>query len=91
MTVAADVLKSHRKGDMSRCMTKDNDQICKYCEEVFKEDAQAMSDCKDQENFCFMCCENEFGSFYQSDKEKCMDQCDDNSAKGSWVWVPSSN
>jgi len=25
MTVAADVLKSHRKGDMSRCMTKDND------------------------------------------------------------------
>lgn len=50
-----------------------------------------MIECKDEENYCFMCCENEFGGMHQKEKAKCMEQCDCDGGKGNWVWVPTNN
>lgn len=91
MEVAADVMKAHRKGDMGKCLSKDQKVVCEYCEGAYKEDASQMIECKNEENYCFMCCENEFGGYHQKEKQKCLEQCDCDSGKGNWVWVPSNN
>ncbi len=36
MEVAADVMKAHKKGDMGKCIIKDQKIICEYCEANFK-------------------------------------------------------
>jgi len=30
-----------------------------------------MLDCKEEESFCWVCCENEFGSIFLKDRKKC--------------------
>lgn len=39
VAVAADVLKSRKRGDMGLCATKEEKAICQYCENNFKDDA----------------------------------------------------
>ena len=73
MEVAADVMKAHHKGDASKCGTKDQTQICQYCEKNYMDDVQSLLECKDEANFCYMCCENEFGSFFLKEKNKCLE------------------
>jgi len=39
-----------------------------------------------------MCCENEIGLKFISERNACLKKCDTGSKKGgNWVWVPEAN
>jgi hypothetical protein len=49
-------------------------------------------DCKDPENFCMMCCENEIGLKFIDARNACIKKCGEKNHKGgNWVWVPEAN
>jgi len=52
-------------------------------------DAKNM-DCRDPENFCYVCCENEYGNMYLKMRDTCYNMCDNLAQKdlsgGDWVW-----
>jgi hypothetical protein len=48
----------------------------KYCGENFSSDYVRYSDCKDESQFCYVCCENEFGDLNLIERDKCYSTCD---------------
>lgn len=46
--------------------------------ENFKEDYDRLNDCKNNSaDFCYTCCENEFGRIYEDLRDKCYQRCDE--------------
>jgi hypothetical protein len=52
-----------------------------YCDKNYVDDFITNSDCKTDENFCYMCCEVEFGNMHIDKREKCYNMCDIRVAK----------
>ena len=102
--MAASIIKNNKMGDIRKCITgltnldfRDN-----YCNTNFIEDYIKNTDCKTDEEFCYMCCDNEFGNFYMQKRYKCYDICDAKDKKlkkehpgnlegGRWQWAPKFN
>jgi len=65
----------------------------KYCNESFDDDADMNADCKDPEQYCNICCENEVGLKFKSERNACLAKCDPGctNKSGNWVWVPAAN
>jgi hypothetical protein len=71
-----------------------------YCNLNYVDDFIRNSDCKTNENFCYMCCENEFGNMFIDRRESCYNMCDLNEKKipkaakpngnGPWLWTPKT-
>ena len=93
-SMAADLLKANKSGDWRRCKKARNDKklVYEYCNTNFIDNFTRNSDCKDSENFCYVCCENEYGNMYIKKRDKCYGVCDQLSKKdlsnGEWVWNP---
>lgn len=49
--------------------------------------------CKDPDSFCNICCENEVGVKYKTERNECLSNCDVGCGvkNGNWVWVPAAN
>jgi len=63
LKMAKSMLASHNKGDMNNCKPSNpRQEVDKYCNRVFDTDVGLNKDCKDMDQFCYMCCENEFGT-----------------------------
>jgi len=48
-------------------------------------------ECKDPDQFCSICCENEIGEYHTDEREDCLDMCshpDKKDDTGTWYWVP---
>jgi len=77
--MAMDLQKLTREGSKSRCKIKGNEsaQINAYCHANFVDDYYKLVECQQPENFCYMCCENEFGEVHLSKREGCYNMCDD--------------
>ena len=70
-----------------------------YCTANFSENYAMYQTCLDSEDFCHICCDNEFGEFFMNDRESCylascnadpenkIDDPKDNS--GRWIWQSS--
>jgi len=93
LKIAKDMMAAHNKGDQNLCKPSNpRADVDKYCNRVFSEDPGLNSDCKDMDQFCYMCCENEFGAVHASERRECFSMCENSKpAGGSWVWVPESN
>jgi len=94
-TMAKGLMNDNKKGDMANCDPKKSKEDMKtYCNENFSDDVDKVQECLATEfDFCFMCCENEFGRMYEDLREKCQTQCDKvggKSGEGYWAWVPGS-
>jgi len=57
-----------------------------------------LNDCKNPNQYCYICCENEFGETHADEREKCFEKCaglnsesSDDKSQGNWVWVPRLN
>jgi len=76
--MAMKMAKSAKFGDMKYCRKgkTDLDFREKYCDKNYIDDFISNSDCKRDENFCYMCCESEFGNMHIDKREKCYNMCD---------------
>lgn len=68
-----------KRGNYHSCVdnTNNNKYIQKYCKKVYKDRIKFLGICLQKENFCFMCCNNEFSDYYLDLKEDCYNKCGD--------------
>jgi len=99
--MASEILNANKSGGMEKCEegkihveTRES-----YCNAHFIEDFVRNGDCKTDENFCYMCCESEFGSAVIDRRDSCYNMCDLNVPKvtpqkktgdGPWLWTPKT-
>lgn len=82
-----------RKGDALKCdPAQTKEQIEEYCNNSFNTELDLVTDCKDKDFFCFICCQKEFGAFNPQERQECQGQCkipiSPAKEKGNWVWMP---
>jgi len=94
--------KAYKKGTLDNCIkigngkeTNEKEKMRKhYCVANFHEDFVLYQTCLDGDDFCHMCCDNEFGEFYQGERENCYSKsCVAESkpeakklSNGRWIW-----
>jgi len=93
--MASDLMVANKLGDWRVCKkARDNKKLVNdYCNSNFIDNQVKNQDCREGDNFCYICCENEYGNMYIKKRDKCYDMCDEQSKKdmssGEWVWNPS--
>jgi hypothetical protein len=110
--MAQDMGKAYKKGSADKCKiigigTEDGpggslERVEKrrhYCIANFSENFAMYQSCLDTDDFCHLCCDNEFGEFFQNDRDSCyavscmadpeivIPENKDNS--GRWIWQNS--
>jgi len=91
--MAKSLMNANRFGDWKLCRDArgHKPKIVKYCDANFIDNFVKNQQCKDPEDFCYVCCENEYGNMYIKQRDKCYDMCDALSKKdlssGEWKWV----
>lgn len=94
--IAAKLLSESRSGNITNCNPQQTEQERnKYCNANMKDDYQKLNDCKrDSGDFCYTCCENEFGRIHEELRDKCYLKCDEYSdyeGKLSWKLLIERN
>ena len=90
--MAEEIMAANKKGNAKQCYEDRNDlaKISYYCNNNFSDDYIKNNSCKDAGNFCYNCCENEFGNMYIDQRDDCQSKCDDLEKEelkdGDWVW-----
>jgi len=90
--MAKDAMAANKLGDITKCdpnQPKANKD--RYCNIEFDDDPGMNQDCKDPEDFCFLCCENEAGVKHMEERNECFKKCDRKPKGGNWIWVPEAN
>lgn len=93
------LMNDNKVGNYTLCNPKQSDVIRNdYCTKNFQNDPDQNRDCTtSSEDFCYVCCENEFGRNKMDLRDRCYKLCDDVSdgtdknGKGFWTFVPSTN
>merc|ERR1712032_557555 len=108
-SMAAEMGKAYKKGSTALCSqigngTEDGnggslEKVEKrkhYCIANFSENYAMYQTCLDTEDFCHICCDNEFGEFFMNDRESCyLASCDADAppkvddakdTSGRWIW-----
>jgi len=101
--MTGNAIKANKAGSIPICRKGKKSAKAKdsYCDASFLTDYIKNTDCKDPEQFCYICCENEFGNMFLVKREECYDMCDEvtkpgkkKSGKkitdGKWVWMKKS-
>jgi len=102
--MASDILLENKEGKIPPCIKGKTDADFResYCNLNFVEDYVTNSGCKDSEDFCYTCCEHEFGNMFRMKRAVCYKACDGADKKngkinkngkptgkqGEWVWAP---
>jgi hypothetical protein len=80
--MAENIRSATKKGDDDSCQYenfyKENDKIRLYCISKFSNELHKFQFCIKEENFCDICCENEFGDLYLTERELCLRKCKKN-------------
>jgi len=76
--ITSKIMQANKNGDMGLCDSgkKNPAKRANYCDTNFIDDYLKNYDCKDGQNFCYMCCENEFGNNFIDKRNECYDMCD---------------
>jgi len=99
-TEMADSLQTATKqGSQANCEAAKGDQtkINAYCENNFFDNFSKLADCKDLSSFCYVCCENEFGDVFVTERNSCFAMCDKKADEksptenGRWQWGPEDD
>ena len=73
-SIASEIGKAYKKGDKNKCVVA-NDSSKKrnnYCIANYSEDFSFLNYCKSSDDFCEICCNNEFGDMHEDEKENCL-------------------
>jgi len=90
-----EIAQASKIGNSDHCKSqKDQKAVDAYCDDNIINDFIKNKDCKNKENFCYICCENELGVTKMDDRFKCYDICDDKNKaaqlleqpRGDWIW-----
>lgn len=46
-----------------------------YCDHNFWDRVEENIACKDPDQFCTMCCEEEIGEYHTDEREECLERC----------------
>lgn len=110
--MASDMAKAYKRGSTQQCIeigngTEDGPGGSKervekrrhYCIANFSENYAGYQNCLDTDDFCHVCCDNEWGEFFQNDRDSCyLASCsadpvpkieDNKDATGRWIWQSS--
>ncbi len=76
--MAKKLVTSHHKGNMFLCPQGRDDPVKRndYCEYHFTENYPKFLECKNDYDFCFLCCETEYGNLFPQKREECYKLCD---------------
>ena len=90
--------KINKAGKIENCFAqnftiKNIKEVETYCTNNFNDDFAKLENCKDPKNFCYTCCENEFGEVHVKLRDSCYKKCDgankgEGNDSGKWVWSP---
>ena len=95
--MASNLESATQQGSKALCEAAKGDQtkVNVYCENNFFDNYSKLADCKDLSSFCYVCCENEYGDIFVSERELCYSICDKKeegpatpSGEGRWHWEP---
>lgn len=77
-TVIANKLnKLNKNGNGDLCKNNlTSQERTNYCQQNFADSYVKYDDCMGDTSFCYVCCENEFGDFHVSERDKCYAKCD---------------
>jgi len=91
--MSKDIILANRNGDLNICKKgkKDHDFRESYCNQAFVDDWVRNSECKSDEDWCYTCCEHEFGSNFVSQRDNCYDMCDRKVHPVGFVKFPQVN
>jgi hypothetical protein len=75
LEMATEMSKANKKGEISKCQQSVQSKVDRqtYCSVNFAEDYASYTTCNEGnlDEFCTMCCDSEFGEFYQNDRNEC--------------------
>ncbi len=63
-----------KDGNEKACYVTEENNLLEYCAANFT-DAQRFTECNNKDNFCIVCCGNEFGELHVDDRTKCEKGC----------------
>jgi len=90
--MAKSLIKANKFGEWRLCKNArgNKGKVAKYCDTNFIDNFAQNKQCKDPEDFCYICCENEYGNMYIKQRDTCYEMCDNMSkrdlANGVWKW-----
>lgn len=75
--MSKEIMLANKNGHIESCRKgrKNSDFRETYCNENFVDDWTRNSDCKGEE-FCYVCCETEFGAMFVTQRDNCYKMCD---------------
>ncbi len=87
-----DIVNANKRGNADVCKDGRNnlEGAKQYCDKNYADDYSKNLNCKDPQNFCYSCCESEFGNMFISQRDDCESMCDEleksDLNNGDWVW-----
>jgi len=72
------LINASKKGNLQLCdPERPSNDIVQYCQTNYKDSYVKMNECVKNDNFCYMCCETEYGELHLEDRSVCYMKCDD--------------
>ncbi len=76
--ISKDLIRANKKGDYEECdPERPQKQIINYCTVNYENDSLKMAECFKNDNFCYMCCEAEYGELHLELRNNCYTICND--------------
>lgn len=76
--ITQSLLKTQKVGDIENCKVGkyDEEKRIIYCDKAFADDYLSNQSCKQKTEFCYICCDEEFGQARLTNRENCFNECD---------------
>jgi len=82
MRMCDEMIEAEKSGDVGKCSPHSETSLIKvYCEEEFYDDLDAIQACYVPQNYCYICCDTDFGELASADREQCFQSCDEPSSE----------
>lgn len=76
--ISKNLLRASKNGNTDQCNPeRPTGEIIDYCKVNYEFDFVKMNECVKNDNFCYMCCEAEFGDLHLEERSNCYIKCDD--------------
>ena len=74
--MASNLLQAYSKGDKATCgKASDAKSVEAYCNKNFPTNPDQNQGCKVEDDFCYICCDKEFGAMRMTERKDCYQQC----------------
>lgn len=79
-SMARNLMLASKAGEIDKCSkgTGKTQFREEFCDSHIPDDYLVNADCKLKDNFCYVCCEHEFGNLHLDRRSDCYDSCDGN-------------